>query len=204
MKQDNNYSCGPVSSANAVINIINSNNLNIPLADETSLIKELARLEKTKTDGTSIKNLCNGIEEYFKIHNIKLNISCYGFINVDKKYLTSNEINFSTINGQGIINIGMYKRNDNGVYERKEGHFINLVGIDSQNNKLLVTDPYNPSHSIEEFSYVHADKIKVISKSKHESFAPSKDYYLITTPINYLENGDTAIINGVIIFNIEK
>ena len=204
MKQNNNYSCGPVSSANAVINLIKSNNLDIPIEDETSLIDELARLEKTKTDGTSIKNLCYGIEEFFRGYNIKLNISCFGFINVDKKYQTSNQIDFSKIHGQGIINFGMYEKNSKGVYKRIEGHFINLVGIDSKNNKLLVTDPYNPSHSVEEFSYIHADKIKVVNKSKHESFEPSKDYYLITTPINYLGNCDTAIINGVIIFDIEK
>ena len=102
LKQENEYYCGPVSSANTIINLFNLN--------QPNLVETLANYEKTKETGTTVNNLCKGIDKFLKNNNIKSNITYYGFINADKKYQKSQDINISQLQGQGIINIGIYKR----------------------------------------------------------------------------------------------
>lgn len=189
LKQENEYYCGPVSSANTIINLFNINQAN--------LVEKLANYEKTKETGTTVTNLCKGIDNFLKNNNIKSNISYYGFINTDKKYQKSKNINISQLQGQGIINIGIYKRY-NKEFIRQEGHFVSLVGI--SDNSIYVLDPYNKHSDLETWTF-EKQKLNLINKDKIETFTQSDEVYIITTPIEYLDEGEFAIINGIIIIN---
>lgn len=191
MKQKNDYFCGPVSSANTIKNISNIN--------QNNLINELAKLEKTTKSGTTINNLCKGIDKYYQKKNMHVEISYYGIIDADAKYQKSETIELNKLHGQGIINIGFYRKTGN-VYVREEGHFVSLVEI-NEDNGLIILDPYNKTKGIEKYS-VKKEKLIVINKDKYETFTPTSEYYLITTPIDYLENDESAIINGIILLNI--
>ncbi len=189
LKQENEYYCGPVSSANTIINLFNLN--------QPNLVETLANYEKTKETGTTVNNLCKGIDKFLKNNNIKSNITYYGFINADKKYQKSQDINISQLQGQGIINIGIYKRY-NKEFIRQEGHFISFVGI--SDNYIYVLDPYNKHSDIETWTF-EKQKLNLINKDKLESFTQIDECYLITSPIEYLDEGEFAIINGIIIMN---
>lgn len=189
LKQENEYYCGPVSSANTIINLFNINQAN--------LVEKLANYEKTKETGTTVTNLCKGIDNFLKNNNIKSNISYYGFINTDKKYQKSKNINISQLQGQGIINIGIYKRY-NKEFIRQEGHFVSFVGI--SDNSIYVLDPYNKHSDLETWTF-EKQKLNLINKDKIETFTQSDEVYIITTPIEYLDEGEFAIINGIIIIN---
>lgn len=189
MKQPNEYSCGPVSSANTIINLLN--------VESTNIVEELTKLQKTTTSGTTINNLCKGIDKFCNKYNKPINISYYGIINVDKKYQKSNIIRPNTIKGSGIVNIGFYKKTGN-VCIREEGHYVSLIKMD--NNKLVILDPYNKNKGVETLEF-EKQKLIVINKDKFETFSNSTDYYFITTPIDYLKKDECAIINGIIILN---
>ncbi len=189
LKQENEYYCGPVSSANTIINLFNIN--------QPNLVEKLANYEKTKETGTTVTNLCKGIDKFLKKNNIKSNISYFGFINADKKYQKSKDINISQLQGQGIVNIGIYKRY-NKEFIRQEGHFISLVGI--SDNSIYVLDPYNKHSDLETWTF-EKQKLNLINKDKIETFTQSDEVYIITTPIEYLDEGEFAIINGIIIIN---
>ncbi len=191
LKQENEYYCGPVSSANTIINLYNIN--------QPNLIETLANYEKTKETGTTLNNLCKGIDKFLKNNNIKSNLSYYGFINADKKYQKSTEINISQLQGQGIINIGIYKRY-NKEFIRQEGHFVSFVGI--SDNSIYVLDPYNKHSDIETWTF-EKQKLNLINKDKLETFTQTDECYLITSQIEYLDEGEFAIINGIIIMNQE-
>ena len=191
LKQENEYYCGPVSSANSIINLFNLNHPN--------LVETLASYEKTKESGTTVNNLCKGIDKFLKNNNIKSNLSYYGFINADKKYQKSTEINISQLQGQGIINIGIYKRY-NKEFIRQEGHFVSFVGI--SDNSIYVLDPYNKHSDIETWTF-EKQKLNLINKDKLETFTQTDECYLITSQIEYLDEGEFAIINGIIIMNQE-
>lgn len=189
LKQENEYYCGPVSSANTIINLFNIN--------QPNLVETLANYEKTKETGTTVTNLCKGIDNFLKNNNIKSNISYYGFINTDKKYQKSKNINISQLQGQGIVNIGIYKRY-NKEFIRQEGHFVSFVGI--SDNSIYVLDPYNKHSDLETWTF-EKQKLNLINKDKIETFTQSDEVYIITTPIEYLDEGEFAIINGIIIIN---
>ena len=189
LKQENEYYCGPVSSANTIINLFNIN--------QSNLVEKLANYEKTKETGTTLNNLCKGINKFLKKNNIKSNISYFGFIKADKKYQKSKDINISQLQGQGIVNIGIYKRY-NKEFIRQEGHFVSLVGI--SDNSIYVLDPYNKHSDLETWTF-EKQKLNLINKDKIETFTQSDEVYLITSPIEYLDEGEFAIINGIIIIN---
>ena len=191
LKQENEYYCGPVSSANTIINLFNINQPNI--------VETLANYEKTKETGTTVNNLCKGIDKFLKNNNIKSNITYYGFINADKKYQKSQDINISQLQGQGIINIGIYKRY-NKEFIRQEGHFVSFVGI--SDNSIYVLDPYNKHSDLETWTF-EKQKLNLINKDKTETFTQPDECYMITYPIEYLDEGEFAIINGIIIMNQE-
>lgn len=189
LKQENEYYCGPVSSANTIINLFNLN--------QPNLVETLANYERTKQTGTTVNNLCKGIDKFLKNNNIKSNIAYYGFINTDKKYQKSKDINISQLQGQGIINIGIYKRY-NKEFIRQEGHFVSFVGI--SDNSIYVLDPYNKHSDLETWTF-EKQKLNLINKDKLETFTQTDECYLITSPIEYLDEGEFAIINGIIIIH---
>ncbi len=191
LKQENEYYCGPVSSANTIINLFNLN--------QPNLVETLANYEKTKETGTTVNNLCKGIDKFLKNNNIKSNISYYGFINADKKYQKTSYINISKLQGQGIINIGIYKRH-NKEYVREEGHFVSFIGI--ADNSIYILDPYSKNNDLETWTF-EKQKINLINKDKLETFSEPDECYIITSPIEYLEEGEFAIINGIIMINQE-
>ena len=189
IKQRTEYNCGPVSSANCIINLFDKQFPN--------MVQDLTKIEKTKTSGTTVTNLCRGLNKYLNQNNLKANISYYGIINADKKYQKLHDISLEKLQGQGIVNFGIYKRY-NDTYIRQEGHYVTITGIGD--NTIYVLDPYSKHQDVENWTF-EKQKLNLINKDKYETFSQADEYYVITSPVDYLEEGEFAILNGVIIIN---
>lgn len=189
IKQKTEYNCAPVSSANCIINLYDKQYPN--------MVEELTKLEKTKQTGTTVTNLCRGLNKYLKQNNLKANISYYGIINADKKYQKLHGICLEKLQGQGIVNIGIYKRY-NDTYIRQGSRYVTITGIGD--NSLYVLDPYSKHQDVETWTF-EKQKLNLINKDKYETFSQANEAYIITSPVDYLEEGEFMIINGVIIVN---
>ena len=135
--------------------------------------------------------------KYLNQNNLKANISYYGIINADKKYQKLHDISLEKLQGQGIVNFGIYKRY-NDTYIRQEGHYVTITGIGD--NTIYVLDPYSKHQDVENWTF-EKQKLNLINKDKYETFSQADEYYVITSPVDYLEEGEFAILNGVIIIN---
>ncbi len=189
IKQKTEYNCGPVSSANCIINLFDKQFPN--------MVQDLTKLEKTKTSGTTVTNLCRGLNKYLNQNNLKANISYYGIINADKKYQKLHGICLEKLQGQGIVNIGIYKRY-NDTYIRQGSRYVTITGIGD--NSLYVLDPFSKHQDVETWTF-EKQKLNLINKDKYETFSQANEAYIITSPVDYLEEGEFIIINGVIIVN---
>lgn len=209
IKQKNEYYCAPAACANVVYKLSDKQNENPDL-----LVDELAKYFKTDKNGTTSQNLCKGLDEYFKAHNCNISIEYQGFREVDKKYKTADLLDIDKIksavnNGKFVIlNLGIYKKLNN-AYIRQYGHFINIVGANSngiscENNCFTVTDPYN---RVSQKQYLKLLKIKdgkfIHNKDDNEIALTdcAKNFYEVSSKFGYFENGETAVINGAIIIS---
>ena len=190
LKQPDEYTCAPTSSLNLIKNICKT--------CEAPSIDYMKKLQKTGENGTTAFNLCYGLEKYFKTQNKKSDIryfepvtevKCCGF---DLPIIT----NPLYKNYGAILNIGVYTQNSKGEYVRQWGHYVNLISI---NDKFIeIIDPYNQNSYIDKLQYQESKDIKLINKKDNEKYIKTDKYYIIKTPLNYLQKNETAIINGVI------
>jgi len=193
IKQQDEYTCGPVSSYN-LINELCPNCSDIG-------VEYFSKLEKTTKKGTTAYDLCAGLEKYF--HNSNTSISYYGVKKV-KKYKIASEINIDEINKllsdghKAILNIGIYTKNNSGEYKRHWGHYVNLISIEA--DILSIYDPYDKNNDISHWKIKTISGQKINNSNDNEKYIKSvKTYYLIDTPIIYLNPDEYAIINGIII-----
>lgn len=194
-KQADEYSCGAVSAYNLIDNIC-------PVCANNDL-KTIYRLLKTDANGTTTYNLCRGLDKYFSGEKIRHDILYYGIKSV-KKYKVGQNIDLDNVQKllasgyNAIINIGIYKKTTNG-YIRQYGHYVNLVCADGEG--LKVFDPYDKE---KEYTYWSTKDIKVRLQNvnDNEKYANTQNHILITSPINYLEQDELAIINGIVLIKL--
>lgn len=195
-KQQDEYSCGVVS----VYNLINEKCPNC----KNDEISKLHKLFKTDYNGTTTFNLCNGLEKYFAKQKISADIKYYGIKKV-RKFKENQNIDFKTVeqyfaNGySAIINIGIYKKLNN-TYIRQYGHYVNLISIND--NELKIFDPYDKEN---EFSYwkIKQENVSLQNINDNEKYETTENnLYIVCSPINYLEQDEYAIINGIILVKI--
>lgn len=195
-KQNDEYSCGVVSAYNLI-------NDKCPDCKNNEVL-QLHKLLKTKYNGTTTFNLCNGLEKYFAKQKISVEIKYYGIKKVHK-FKEKQNIDFKTIkqylaNGySAIINIGIYKKL-NDTYIRQYGHYVNLISIND--NGLKIFDPYDKEN---EFSYwqIKQENANLQNINDNEKYEKTgNNLYIILTPINYCEQDEYAIINGIILVKI--
>ena len=195
IKQEDEYSCAPVSAANCIINYNNF--------DNNDLVEYFSKTAKTSTKGTKANNLCKALDKYFVKNKRKAYIKYYGIRPVDKKFRSDKALNiFDEIsNGKSVIlNIGVYEQNGN-VLKRKYGHYVNAVDI-NKDGKILITDPYTKEpYFIEIKNYKLNSKIKH-NKDDNERICRKKYDYKEITNVPYLENNEKALLNGVISVNL--
>lgn len=179
IKQEDEFSCGVCTAANLI------NNQGVSLD-----FNELKRILKLSKKGITSNNLCKGLE---KVLNTK--IKYYGIKNVNKKYKVSDEIDLNKIDlGSGaILNFGVYDEN----LVRQWGHYVNLIKI--ENKTLWIIDPYDKNSYIQKIEVQKISNKQLKNKNDNEKYSKIFEYYLITTPLNYLEQNERAYINGIVI-----
>ena len=161
-------------------------------------------LLKTDKNGTTTFNLCNGLEKYFSKQQISADIKYYGIKKV-RKFKEKQTIDLKTVeqylaNGySAIINIGVYKKSNN-TYIRQYGHYVNLIAIN--NDELKIFDPYDKEN---EFSYwqIKQENANLQNINDNEKYEKTKNnLYIVLSPINYFEQDEYAIINGITLVKI--
>lgn len=193
IKQKDEYSCGPVSAANAVINILNTNN------DTKQLVSTMEILTGTDRYGTTAQNLISAIEKYLLSKRLHTDIKYYGIRKVEKKYKSKKPLNICAElqNGRSVIlNIGFYKQKDSSL-KRQYGHYVNAYSCKGEN--ILIADPYSKNKSL---FYIELDKlsgIRIKNPKDNEKYSLKKyDYMRITPAFEYQKKDEIPILNGII------
>lgn len=209
IKQPNEYYCAPCAGANAVISLLKPIQINNSL-----MVNNLAYYMKTDTKGTTSENLCKGLEKYFNSQGLFVKIDYKGFRDVDKKYKSSDLPDIKIIKkelkdgNQVILNLGVYKKSGEN-YVRQYGHFVNAVsagsnGFSFDENSFAVTDPYNKTSGLQYIKFKPILSGKLVHNSDDNEKAltdNAKGFYELSPKFNYFENGETAILNGVIVIS---
>ena len=204
IKQRQDYTCGPVSAANCIVNyglFNNDQTYNVP--DEESLINYFIKEAKTTAKGTKANELCKALKNYFKKHNRIAIIKYEGIRRVDKKFKAEKPIDVKEelLNGKSIIlNIGVYKT-DNTTYKRQYGHYVNVVDI-NQKGQFLVCDPYHKGSPYYVDINYKPPVNKLHNKNDNERVLKNDFEYQEITGIPYLEKDETALLNGIITINL--
>lgn len=216
------YYCGPVSAANAIITLSQSDFSNLYQSSKSSvLISELAKYLKTDKCGTTSNNMCKGLEAFIGAKGYKCKLAYQGFRPVDEKYKTASLPDFNWIKNEinkhnaVFLNIGVYKKSIQGgktIYTRHYGHFVNATGMDNNGfgidpNYLTIRDPYNrvkgdhyiKVSQIKEGTFIHNPDDNEISLTDNAA-----GFYEISPKFNYFTRDEVGIINGVISLEIEK
>jgi len=194
VKQQDEYSCAPVSSYNLITKLC---------PDCEKDIKELQKLEKTNFKGTTTYNLCQGLKKYFKKQSKTVQIKYYGIKKV-KKYKISSNINIEELtseisnNSQSILNIGIYIKNSNGNYVRQWGHYVNLISIEG-NKQLIVFDPYDKNKTPIIWKLRQLNDFCLENINDNEKYEKTTNIYAVENKIHYLEPNEIVIINGIVI-----
>lgn len=192
LKQNDEYSCGPVTAANCAINILNQK------FQPDTIIQAFSKLTKTDKNGTTAQNLCSALETFFLKTKLKTNIRYYGIRKVERKYISQKAINIcdELHNGSSIIlNFGIYKKYGS-TYKRSYGHYVNAY--ECKDSKILIADPYSKNAP----RYIELTKI---SKNKLKNTADSEkyslrrfNYYEISPAFEYQSADEKAVLNGII------
>lgn len=198
VKQQDEYSCAPVSSYNLITKLC---------PDCKKDIKKLQKLEKTNFKGTTTYNLCQGLKKYFKKQSKTVQIKYYGIKKV-KKYKISSNINIEELtfeisnNSQSILNIGIYIKNSNGNYVRQWGHYVNLISIE-KNNQLIVFDPYDKNKTPIIWKLRQLNGVCLENINDNEKYEKTTNIYAVENKIQYLEPNEIAIINGIVVVKVD-
>jgi len=183
--------------------------------DQISLIQQLA--EEFGTDprigGTNPDKILTGLRSYVESKDYELDRlelkSWRGVSSANKQFKIGTRPDLAWIRSAVgskdavvIFNFGWYHETDDG-YERKGGHWVNVVG--ASGNEFMVHNPILPPEK-------QSDKKSVELTALGEDFIVSKDsgeanmkgYYEGEGP--GLPHGDTvtAILDAVIVFSIKK
>lgn len=198
IKQNEEYSCGPVCAANCVVNILNRN------FDRDELVQTFTVLAKTDKNGTTAQNLCSAIEQFFNKTKLKTNIKYHGIRQVDRKYRMSTPINICNEFQKGnsvILNLGFYKQ-EGRVFVRKEGHYVNAYAC--KEGKILIADPYAKDKPPFYITLEKMNRLKIRNPKDNEKYSLKQyglrknGYYKVVPVFEYLTPDYTIFLNGTI------
>jgi len=222
VKDKEEYYCGPVSVADGIIMLANQGFTALFKSNSPSkLIEELASSFKTDTNGTTSKNICEGLETFVKSKGYNPEIKYQGFRPVESKYKVGAMPDLAWIKNEidkknaVFLNIGVYKKHiqdEKVIYERQYGHYVMATGhghngLENNPNVITIHDPYN---RVKGDHYIKVGKINegnlIVNKDDNESSLTDKatGFYEISSRFNYFEPDEVGIINGVISLGIEK
>ncbi|MEI8389379.1 MAG: C39 family peptidase [bacterium] len=222
LKQEDEYSCAPVSAANSIIWLSNNGYKNLYTSNNPStLIEELSKhvkLIKEVNKGTTANNMCVGLENFINSRGYKISkLEYQGIRPVDDKYKTSMCPDIEKIKKEikkgnvVLLNLGIYNKK-NSQYERHYGHWITVTGTGqndslSDDKSLAIHDPYSKSNGnfyikpakIESGKFFHNydDNEKTLTDD-------ASGFYEIPEKFNYLENDEIAVIDGAVILEMDK
>lgn len=195
LKQNDEYSCGPVCAANCAINILNQN------FPRDELIQTFTVLAKTDKNGTTSQNLCSALEKFFLKTNLKTHIKYYGIRKVERKYNSHKAINICEELHRGssvILNLGFYKYNVNeDSFRRIDGHYVNAYAC--KEGKILIADPYNKEKTPFYIELEKAGKSKIKNTKDNEKYSRKRySYYKVSPGFDYQKPDETVFLNGII------
>ena len=220
LKQQNKYSCGPVSVANGIIWLSRNGFPDLyKFINPSKLIDELSKYLNTGKKGTTSDNMCRGLENFIKSKGYKISkIEYQGLRPVNAKYKTSMIPSFETIkreiqNGNVVLmNFGIYNKKNNNIYERKYGHWVTVTGLShnehlANNNCLTIHDS---SSQVSGNLYVKPDKIesgKFIHNLDDDEAVLTDNasgFCEMNPKLDYFKKNEVGVINGLVILKMEK
>lgn len=216
------YLCGPVSAANGIIELSKRGFANLyKTNDSKTLINKLMAYFKTDKNGTTTKNMCEGLDEFVRAQGYTPQIKYQGFREINPKYKNGLIPDLKWIKEEidkqnmVLLNLGVYKKtNSNGknIYQRQYGHFVlatgkNSNGITPEANYLTIYDPYD---KIQGAHYIKTSKIeqgKLIHNNDDNEISltdNAKGFLEIPTRFNYFAADEVAVINGAVSLEVKK
>ncbi len=182
--------------------------------DQIQLIQELA--EEFGTDpsigGTSPDKVMTGLRNYVKSKGYefsRLEITTWrGLNSANKEFKIGTKADMSWMRRAAgskdtvvIFNFGWYRKTEDG-YERKGGHYINVVGVSG--NVFIVHNPILAPEKQTDNKSLELTLLDDFIVTKDSGEANMKGYYEGEGP--GLPHGDsvTAILDSVIVFSLKK
>lgn len=216
------YLCGPVSTANGIIELSKKGFANLyKTNDSKALINELTSYFKTDKNGTTTKNMCDGLEAFVRAKGYTPEIKYQGFREINPKYKNSLVPDLKWIKDEidkqnmVLLNLGVYKKaniNGKNIYQRQYGHFVlatgkNSNGITPDANYLTIYDPYDKvqgPHYIKT-SKINQGKLMHNADDNEVSLTDNASGFLeVPTKFNYFAPDEVAVINGALSLGVKK
>lgn len=193
VKQPNNYTCAPTTSYNLIKRFC---------PECSTSVRDLAKMQKTSFMGTSLYNLCSGLDEYFVSQGKNVKIKYFGRFNVFK-YKVNPRVDFNLIKnclrykGLVIISIGMYDENPDGSLVRRWGHVVNVVSV--KNNVITVFDPDDRENKFTDWEVNRHNNVVLIGGNKSSQRIKPSGYYFVDKGLQHLVKDKKIIIDGLIL-----
>lgn len=193
IKQPNNFTCAPTTSYNLIKRFC---------PECSTSVRDLAKMQKTSTMGTSIFNLCSGLEEYFSSQGKNVKIKYFGRFNVFK-YKVNPRVDFNLIKnclrykGLVIISIGMYDENPDGSLIRRWGHVVNVVSV--KDNIITVFDPDDRKNEFTNWEVNRHNNVVLVGGRKSPQRIKPSGYYFVDKGLDHLVKDKKIIIDGLIL-----
>lgn len=195
VKQTDEYSCAPVCATNYAVDKKLCHNT-------VEAAAEFSKIFKTDSNGTTSQNFAEGLYDYLTGKGFITEIKYWGIRPVDESYKALSEPDICKELGKGnavILNTGVYK-NENGVYKRQYGHFLNanacsFKGID-------ISDPYSKKAVSSTMKLTKMRKgIFLHNENDNEAVInnPKFHYYKLTPSPEYLKSDEVMLLNGVFV-----
>ena len=222
LKQNDEYSCGPISAANSIIWLRNNGFPNLCTSNHSSaLVDELSKsvkLIKSENKGTSSNNMCTGLENFINSKGYKISkLEYQGIRPVDNKYKTSMIPDIEKIKREIkkdnviLLNLGIYNKK-NTHYERQYGHWVTVTGSGdngyiADNNYLTIHDPYSKVNGNFYIKPIKIERGKFFHNSDDNEKTLTDNasgFYEISQKFNYFRNSEVGVIDGAVILEMNK
>ena len=204
--------CGPVCVSNSLVWLEGKSNRK----HQIEVVKKLASkdfMNTNLTNGTGTRDLMRGVERYAQelwpeFHRLEYagwRPALDGH-NIAKKP-TLNWITDGLHDKAAVwVNVGWYVADENvsGSFERKGGHWVTCVG--HKNGRLVFHDPAPRAGASSQKELVAYDVLGEgqLTGKKRGLPADAAGYIRLGKGMHISSRGDTAIIDGVVILEIEK
>ena len=193
LKQPNGFTCAPTTSVNLIKRFC---------PECSASVRDLAKMQKTSLMGTSMYNLCSGLEEYFLSQGKNVKIKYFGRFNVFK-YKVNPRVDFNLIknclryDGLAILNIGMYDVNPDGSLVRRWGHVVNIVGV--EDNVITVFDPDDRAHEFTDWEVNRHNNVVIMDGPEPKHRIKPSGYYFVDKGLEHVITDKKIVVEGLIL-----